>query len=261
MKTVFTPIREWFEAYAGTFAEGSGKSLSPMLQLKYDHCHRVAQDAAQLARDLHWSADDVEIAGLLGLFHDVGRFSQYQEFLTFYDRVSINHADRGAEVFRACELTKGLFKAAFEAIHEGIRLHSRRFLQDDLPAEVLRFVHLIRDADKLDDFSILNDAIRRNDPQELKEIIWKLPVDAPPSPEVIRDLLEGRITSYDSLRSLADFNLIQLSWIFDINFAPTFRQIAERTIVDRIEEVMAPHASLPPVFAKVRRFLQERTAA
>lgn len=241
----------WFEGYVSTFHENNG-TLQPMLRLKYDHCHRVARDAKAIALDLGWSEPDVAMAQAVGLFHDVGRFSQFREFGTFSDPKSINHAARGLEILRGERILQDLPPTAKRAIEDGVLYHNRRVIPADLSPESVRFLNLGRDADKLDDFFILNQAIRKNDPEELRDIIWNVSMDAPPNPSILNDLRAGRQTSYEFVKSLADFNLIQLSWMYDINFVPTYKKIVERRIVENIQSVLPPEESIGQIVDGVR---------
>jgi hypothetical protein len=40
------------------------------------------------------------------------------------------------------------------------------------------------------------------------------------------------------LKTLNDFKLLQISWVFDINFIPSFRAIEKNNFIDMIEETL-----------------------
>ena len=63
-------------------------------------------------------------------------------------------------------------------------------------------------------------------------------LDGPISRKVIGELQQHRSCSIADVRSLADFLLLQLSWVYDINYAPSFRQLAQRKIVANIVEAL-----------------------
>lgn len=249
-----------FHDYVGTFRAHAGE-LHPMLQLKYDHSLRVAREARDIASDLGWQAPEIRMAELIGLLHDVGRFSQYQEFRTYFDPHSVDHANRGFEVLSGSGWLAGLPPDESHLVLESVRLHSRHHLPDDLTENVLRFVNLVRDADKLDIFRILNDAIEKEALQDNPGIIWNLPRDVPPSPVIIEDLRQHRQAKYENVKSQADFCLLQLCWIYDLNYAPTRKKVAERGLVDRIARTIPGGMALADDIDHLKQYLQNAATA
>ena len=62
------------------------------IKLKAEHTYRVAGLCDRIARSLELSACDTDLAWLIGILHDVGRFEQIKRFCTFSDADSIDHA-------------------------------------------------------------------------------------------------------------------------------------------------------------------------
>ena len=60
----------------------------------------------------------------------------------------------------------------------------------------------------------------------------------PDLPEYSEDVLAGiykkEIVSLLKVKTLNDFKLLQLSWIFDLNFMPSFQLLNERDYMQRI---------------------------
>ena len=68
------------------------------IKLKIDHTYRVAGLCQRIAESLGLSEPDVDIAWLLGMLHDIGRFEQIRRFGTFNDAQSVDHAEFGADL-------------------------------------------------------------------------------------------------------------------------------------------------------------------
>ena len=66
------------------------------VRLKYAHSLRVSGLCEQIALSLDLSQDDVDLAWLIGVLHDIGRFEQLREYHTFVDYRSMDHAKYGA---------------------------------------------------------------------------------------------------------------------------------------------------------------------
>ena len=66
------------------------------VRLKYAHSLQVSRLCEQIALSLDLSQSEVDLAWLIGILHDIGRFEQFREYHTFVDYRSIDHAKYGA---------------------------------------------------------------------------------------------------------------------------------------------------------------------
>lgn len=143
-----------FESYVERF-----DPQDPKIALKVDHTWRVADLAEKIARSLPEGASPqyVDLAWLLGLLHDVGRFEQVRRYGTFNDAASTSHAALGARVLfdgldGAAPTIRDYVDAPDEdaPIRTAVALHSSWRLPQDLDARTRRLCELLRDADKVD---------------------------------------------------------------------------------------------------------------
>ena len=76
-----------FADYAAHYNAADAK-----VKLKIDHTYRVAALCARIAQSLALPPEDVDLAWLSGILHDVGRFEQLRRYNTFIDAQSVSHA-------------------------------------------------------------------------------------------------------------------------------------------------------------------------
>lgn len=88
------------------------------IKLKIDHTYRVAGLCQSIAKSLNLSEADVDIAWLLGMLHDIGRFEQIRRFGTFSDADSVDHAEFGADLL----FKEGLIRKFAEGYYEKCEL-------------------------------------------------------------------------------------------------------------------------------------------
>ncbi|MBU4200478.1 MAG: HD domain-containing protein [Verrucomicrobia bacterium] len=229
----FDSIGEWFEGYIRLFADGQG-ILAPMLQIKADHSRRVAGIMEMIARDMELMADDVRTAYILGLLHDVGRFSQYTEFNTYNDRVSVNHGWNGAEIVLKSKVLMGIVPDDGIRIATGIRHHNEHHLSDSIGDGALLFVKMIRDADKLDICRTMMALWENGELLKYPELVYHIDLKGPPNPMAIAELRAGRTVSYRHIKSMVDFFMTLLSWVYDFNFTVSYRRLAEWDLMGKI---------------------------
>ena len=141
-----------FTAYTSAYDVGN-----PRIALKLDHTYRVAGLCERIARGIGLDAHEVDLAWLLGMLHDIGRFEQVLRYDTFNDAKSVSHAALGAKILFADDGRGNPLVRSFvgdgsndELIRNAIALHSAYQLPDGLDERTLTHCRVLRDADKLD---------------------------------------------------------------------------------------------------------------
>ena len=249
-------ITEWFVGYTRTFASSDG-CFQPPLQLKVDHSQRVANNARQLAEYLGWNPLEANCAEALGWLHDVGRFSQFTEFGTFTDATSVNHGERGWEIVREAGILSLLKPEEQNALLDGIRYHNAKTEPGHLPNESLRFLKLIRDADKLDIFHFVLASVQKDGFQELPKMLPQVVLDGSATPRIIHEIQTSHSCSITEVRSLADFLLMQLSWIYDLNYPASFRQIIDRNIINKLQKALPREKQIQEIIQATRKYVEK----
>lgn len=247
-------MRRWFTGYALGFVEPNGQ-LHPMQQLKLDHSLRVADNCRLIAAAEAWSPADRALGEIAGLLHDVGRFTQFARFRTFEDHRSVNHGRHSAEIVAEKNLLAGFAAPDAAAVLDAVGLHNCRELPQGLPPPNLRLLQLVRDADKLDIFFVLDDAVRNDRLGLYPEITLNRRLDGPPSPAVLAAARERRQVRYADIQSLVDFMLVQINWVYDINYRGALHLMRERDILGRIADHLPTDPELAALLAAAREHL------
>ena len=153
MKIERERVRETFREYTDAYDATDEK-----IKLKIDHTYRVAELCERIAKAEQMEKTEVDLAWLLGMLHDVGRFEQLRRYGTFSDADSIDHAALGADILFGGVLREGegLIRtyvddaAEDEVIETAIRVHSAYRIPEGLAPRTEKLCHILRDADKID---------------------------------------------------------------------------------------------------------------
>lgn len=86
-------IKNTFQEYTDRY-----DSTDPKIKLKIDHTYRVADLCERIAKSLDLLQEDIDLAWLSGMLHDIGRFEQLCRYHTFSDAQSIDHAKFAVEL-------------------------------------------------------------------------------------------------------------------------------------------------------------------
>jgi hypothetical protein len=160
------------------------------------------------------------------------------------------------EILRQTNVLGGLEEAEREIIEKAIEYHGCRELPSDLDGECPLFSKLLRDADKLDIFIVSLDCYKRHreNPAE-----YELEVDFPDVPEysaeVIEAILNEQRFDYSRLRTWNDMKLLQLGWVYDVNFTATLKRIRERKFLEKIVDFLPQTGDIEKVKEKVFEYV------
>ena len=250
-------IQVFFDDYTRGFSAEDGQ-LSLPLRIKVEHCRRVAGDCEGIARELGWDESGVASAVVLGYLHDIGRFSQYTQYKTFRDRDSVNHAPLGCEVLEQAGILEVFSAEDRQVVHDGVLYHNRRELPPGIPESSLRFIKLVRDADKLDIFRVVYEAVENDHLRDYPEITLGLDLDGPVSPDLLEDIRNGQMGGYHKLKSLMDVYLVQVSWVYDFNYRPSLARMKQRMILKKLGKLLPPDSTVQDVVRSASRHLDGR---
>jgi len=240
----------WFLSYVEEYLPHDDQTL-PMIRLKQEHSVRVSENCRTLAEELTWSRNDIAAAELLGLLHDIGRFAQFSKYRTFLDSASINHGEFGYDFLVGSGTADHLPVAYRGRILTGVRHHNARQIPSDISESEIPFVKLIRDADKLDIYRIIAEDMAGDRVEERIEKALKVPANNPPCEEAMADILAETTVANEHVKSLADFHLMQLSWVYDINFRQTMRRIVETGVLEAVASRLSHSEKVERIYSTV----------
>jgi hypothetical protein len=246
----------WFTDYvAGFYTEDSSYNIP--IRVKEEHTDRVCRNMTMLGRALGLSDSDMLLAETTALFHDIGRFRQYALYGTFNDRRSENHARMGLRQLAAHEVLSVCSQSERRLIATAIAYHNAAFLPQNTDEKTRFYMGLIRDADKLDIWRVFIGYYRQEAkiPTPLAEFNLS---DAPScSLPVIQALNQQRFVKIQQVQTLNDLKLLQISWVFDLNFKPSFQAVLRRNYIDQIEATLPRSTAVAEAVQKARNYVQK----
>lgn len=215
-------ILKEFEAFLSNYDLKDSKA-----QLKKEHTFYVAKNCEWIARKLNLNEEEIFIAWLLGILHDIGRFEQLKQYQTFHDRLSCNHAFLSADLleknfFTLPDKWKDLIKFC-------VRWHSAYKLPecDDYTRNM---ANILRDADKID--------IIRVNVQSSFEDIYGMPEEefyhSQISGEVWQDLMKHQ-TVYQAHRKTAiDYRLSHIAFVYGLEYKESIHLLMEQGYLEQM---------------------------
>lgn len=197
----------------------------PKIRIKYIHTYEVVKISDYLAKKLDLSPEETDLAKLIALLHDIGRFEQVRMVDSFDDQ-KIDHAKLAIKILFDDEMIREFIKEDKydKIIKEAISYHSIYKLPETLEKQSLLQAKIIRDSDKLDNFRVKQvDKI---------EIIYGVDEETfcqlKASDKVYQDILNYRLIHKEDRSNAMDRFLSMIAFIFDLNFKESYQWILDR---------------------------------
>jgi len=249
--------KRWFAGYCQSFYSSNDEDQRNIL-LKQEHTTRVCENIVQIARGLSLDSERVALAEAIALYHDIGRFRQYQKFKTFKDSVSINHASLGARVLIENNVLQTLPQHEQEIILRSVTLHNVYSLPGGLDQNMLFFLKLVRDADKIDILRVAIEYYGQPERNRASAVGLGLPDVPGYSPEILTALKNKQLVRMTTMKTLNDFKLLQLTWIYDLNFTSSLRILESRQYIEGIAAALPRSEEIGTALAVLRGYVHER---
>lgn len=253
----YQELQDFFKTYTRGFAE-QANDPEPF-QLKIAHTANVCENMAILAKSQKWTGERQYRALACALLHDIGRFHQYRKYETFSDAQSENHALLSVKVIKKQGLLKHLEKIERQQITTAVALHNVFALPPALHPEIRELTELLRDADKLDIFRVMVELYNGTVPGRTSFITHHLPDDGQISSKLITNIENRQLIDLRDVKTLNAMKLLQVSWIFDLNFPVSLELVRQRGYIESILSTMPQSPSLKNVSRAVADFF--KTAA
>lgn len=209
------------------------------IKLKIKHTYEVTDKSEYLAINLGLDEEDIKLAIIIALLHDIGRFEQVRQNNSFIDGKQSDHADYGVEVLFEGHLIESFIddRKYDNIIKKAIYNHNKYKIEEGLNEKELLHCKIIRDADKLDNFRVKE--------TEKLENIYPGTYNADTinyeaiSDNIYEDFMNHKCIKIEDRKTQIDYWISIIAFIFDLNFNESKTYIKEKNyidiLIDRIE--------------------------
>ena len=249
-------VEQSFRNYTAAYDLGDAK-----VKLKVEHTFRVAALCDVITDSLGMAGYDKDLAWLLGILHDIGRFEQVRRYHTFRDALSVNHAELSADILFRDGLINSFINLEEGSTHsddyflteKAIRLHNVFQLPDDMTDRELRFATVLRDADKLDILRV-NVETPRIDIYNVPEDVF---LEADITDAVYEAILQCKNLHRDMMKTPADLMLGHVSFVFGLVYPVSVRLMKEQGCLETVLQFPSRNPRTRQRFVEIRRAVHE----
>lgn len=243
--------KQVFEKYLDLYDREDEK-----IKLKIIHTYGVVNSSEGVARRMGLSDEDIELAKVIALLHDIGRFEQLRRYNSF-DHAIMNHAAYGVQVlFGENQIREFAAVDTWdEIICTAIARHSDYKLQEIDNPRVMLHARLIRDADKLDNCRVKVEESMESMLDMSEAEVGETAITTAVAETCFRKeciLLSDRITPMD-------YWVSYVAYFFDINFQESLDIIRENDFLSRIiRRIPYSNAETRDMMLRIESFLKKQ---
>ena len=223
----FNKVEKTFKDYLKAYNLEDG-----YIKLKIKHTYEVMRKSEYIANNLKLDNENIELAKLIALLHDLGRFEQAKKTNSFIDGKQFDHADYGVKILFEDNLIRQFIEdnSYDEIIKKAIYNHNKYQIEDNLNETELLHSKIIRDADKLDIFRVMEEDDFKNifigmynkDTLDYEEI----------SQNVYNNLINNKCVLIKDRKTQIDCWACIIGFIFDLNFKTSLEYVKEKKYID-----------------------------
>ena len=194
---------------------------------KISHSLRVMEVSRKIAENLSLTQEQIDLATLIGLLHDIARFEQRKRYGTYFDKKSIDHGDFAIELLEENNFIRNFIEddKYDKIIKVAIKNHNKYEIEQLDDEEELLQSKIIKDADKIDIFYQLAYQFAKNkDNIENSEI----------SEDYIKQLKQEKCILRNIEESAIDELVLITSFIYDIHFDSSLKLIKEENYIEKM---------------------------
>lgn len=203
------------------------------IELKIRHTYGVVKASEYLSKKLLLNEEDIELAKLIALLHDIGRFEQIKQFDSFIDYKTTDHAKLGNEILFNKNLIRNFIvdRQYDNIISKSILNHNKLTIEHNLEDKELLHAKIIRDADKIDNFRVkaeddFKNIIDNADKETLENDVI--------SNRIFHDFMDNKVIVREDRNTYLDFWVSYIAFIFDFNFTSGLEYIQQMDYINKV---------------------------
>lgn len=203
------------------------------IERKYIHTINVMNLSETIAKSLNLNEEEIKLAKLIALLHDIARFEEYKgvkKETTFVNFEIYDHASRGVEILKENNFIRKFIQENKydDIIYAAIRNHNKNKIEDNLTEEKILYCKILRDADKLDILRLSATTYWKNETEKVETAMI--------NKEMLTEFCNhhtidtSKITENTQLDKLVKV----IAFIYDLQYKKSFEILKEKDYFNKI---------------------------
>ena len=203
-----------------------------MIKLKIKHTYGVVKLSKFIAQNLNLNENEINLAKLIALLHDIGRFEEVKRYQDF-NKEKMDHASLAIKILFDDNLIRNFIKTQKldNIIKEAILNHNKLEINKNLNEKEILFAKILRDADKSDNFRVsCEDSFENMFNSSLNKMENSLI-----SLNVYQDFMNNKVINNLDRKTDLDFWVATIALIYDFNFPISLKHLNEKKYLNTMK--------------------------
>ena len=201
------------------------------IRYKYHHSYKVEELMEKLANSFNLTDEEIELAKVIGLLHDIGRFEQIRKYDSSSDiKSGIDHANESCVYLFDEGHIKDFYdkEENYKIIKDAIKNHNKYEIDENVTGKNLLFAKMIRDMDKIDIYRVLSEEFSYEYDKNSK------------TKEVLDNFNSKVQVRSENIKTRTDSVLSYFAFLFGIYFKESFMILKEGNYLEKLFKIITP---------------------
>ena len=203
------------------------------IERKFKHSFDVMKLSEEIAIDLDLNEEQMDLAKLIGLLHDIGRFTEYKDIKkekTFFYTNKFNHAIEGVKILKDKDyIREFIYDNQYDRIiFSAIINHNKNSIEKNLSKEEELFTKILRDADKLDILRLAATTYWKNELSQIENGII--------NEAMLKEFYNMHVIDISKIAEKTQLDKLvkTLAFIYDLQYKKSFEILKEKDYFNKI---------------------------
>jgi hypothetical protein len=256
-QSIFNSFHQELSDYIRSLTAQEFQTQMAIIQNEF-HSQQVADNCTTIGKALELTEEELSMARLIAILHDIGRYTQILKKSNGENGSVVDHAETGIEIISNFDAFKELNEAEQRILTTTIWNHNKPEIPQKEDRYVLFYLQLLRDADKIDSMRITSEYLI--DPKKKPSTIFgKKLANKPIVHKSVYDaIIKETIPPRDSIYTLYEYILFQLSWVFDINFRKSYHILNNKQYVKNLYKYLPKNDANINIYRIVKIYIDNK---
>lgn len=227
-------LYEYAHKYFKKFINDNFDDDDSKIKHKVNHTYNVVENTKYLCNDMNIDYENTDLAMVIALLHDIGRFTQAKEMQTFREDITnYDHATLGVKLlFEQNEIRNFVKDSKYDnVIKKAIGNHSKYILETEGLTDI-EILHskIIRDADKIDSYR----AKTVDDIYTMANITSEDIENSYISDKIYDDFMKHKTILSKDRKTGIDIWISYIAFAYGMEFKSSYKKIKENDYINKL---------------------------
>ncbi len=254
----YKDIESWFEGYAQRILAGNVE-VQDNIELKKKHILKAVDLTVHLAGTMDKYADlDITAAKIVAIAQHLARFNDFAKATTGEEVLGEKNIDACIAIIEEEKVLEELSEEQKNTVLECLKYVDSNTFPKSLSEEVISIVKLVSDACKVSALEVVSEYYGLERQGTNKIIEFNLPNKFEISAKLQKRIMDDRVAEAKDVHSIKDLKLMQMSWVFALNFKESYKIVYNKSYVKKIYETLPKSDKIIDMYRRMRIHLENQ---